>query len=399
MALLFIQMHEPALLRAFVIIFGSIVAATTWSPRPQSISLVLMALTSFLLFCYRRGKKTLPWLIPIFILWSNLHGGYILGLMLIALTAAGETLNHALPADEIHPLPWKRIAWLLPAGLACALVTLINPNGINIWLIPFNTISIHANEIISEWASPDFHNLMEQPLLWLLFATIAAIGLSKRSVDGVDLLELTWFAYMAFMARRNYGPFAIAVIPILSKYAWSSLTSIKEQTKFPSWLSPLEHKFRLANPSREFSHGIGRYINLSIIAFVAFAAVVKLFTVTKPDLVEAYETNLYPSEAIAYIQESSLPGNMVSEYNWGGYLTWYLRDYPVFLDSRTDLFGDEIIDQWITIVNANSGWQDIIDKWNIRIILLKADREIVQWLTAAGWQLRYQDDQAIVFSR
>ena len=54
---------------------------------------------------------------------------------------------------------------------------------------------------------------------------------------------------------------------------------------------------------------------------------------------------------------------MLNSYNWGGYFDWKLRDYPVFLDSRADLFGDEIIGQWLDVMNAREGWQGILDRW------------------------------------
>src|SRR5512139_2288703 len=95
MALVYVQMDASPLLRAFVIILASAVAAPVWSTRPQLVSLVLFALLAYLLYLYKWKQVDHLWLIiPIFILWSNLHGGYVLGLLLIASLIAGEVLNH-----------------------------------------------------------------------------------------------------------------------------------------------------------------------------------------------------------------------------------------------------------------------------------------------------------------
>jgi hypothetical protein len=90
---------------------------------------------------------------------------------------------------------------------------------------------------------------------------------------------------------------------------------------------------------------------------------------------------------------------MLSEYNWGGYLSWFARDYPVFVDGRTDLFGDEIINQWIQVIQGSQGWQAVLDKWNVRLILVQTDRPIVRLLGQNGWKQLYKDDQSILFSR
>ena len=45
-------------------------------------------------------------------------------------------------------------------------------------------------------------------------------------------------------------------------------------------------------------------------------------------------------------------GRSFSEYSWGGYLVWHLPEDKVFVDGRTDLFGDEIIGEWRQVVQA-----------------------------------------------
>jgi hypothetical protein len=90
---------------------------------------------------------------------------------------------------------------------------------------------------------------------------------------------------------------------------------------------------------------------------------------------------------------------MFNSYNWGGYLMWTLRDYPVFVDGRTDLYSDEIINQWLQVVNAKNGWQTVLDKWDINLILIEPTWPIVKVLPNAGWKIFYQDNTAVLFGR
>lgn len=110
--------------------------------------------------------------------------------------------------------------------------------------------------------------------------------------------------------------------------------------------------------------------------------------------------SLIPSkDSIAWIQENQPAGNMLNSYNWGGYLQWALPETPVFVDGRTDLYGNEIVMQWYAVTIVAEGWQDVLDEWNIQWIILEKDWPAVQALPLAGWQVSYQDDTTTILER
>ena len=90
---------------------------------------------------------------------------------------------------------------------------------------------------------------------------------------------------------------------------------------------------------------------------------------------------------------------MLNSYNWGGYLTWDLRDYPVFIDGRADLYGDEIIGQWWQIINATDEGFDLLDQWDVHFVLLEPDWPIVGALQNENWSVQYKDDISVVLTR
>jgi hypothetical protein len=71
----------------------------------------------------------------------------------------------------------------------------------------------------------------------------------------------------------------------------------------------------------------------------------------------------------------------------------------VFVDGRTDLYGDELLNQYLSVVNARAGWQDILDTWNIRVVFLDPSAPILQVLITQGWQVQYHDDQSVILLR
>jgi hypothetical protein len=402
-AFVYIQMEGPDLLKAFIMILSSAVVALVWSPRPEMASLVLMAVVGYLLYLFKWKKRNYLWLLPvIFILWGNLHGGYALGFILIGLMIAGEILNHILGFDNDETLNWKNIGWLGMWSGISVLALLVNPNGVHIWLAPFQTVGVNAlQRYVQEWASPDFHDIAQQPFLWLLFLLLTSVGLSGRRLDATDLLTVICFGYLAFVARRNFGPFAITAAPVVSRHLGTALSGWWARINIPG---SLVAKFKSGAESKGSGSGLQfirlqKFINLGLVAFLAFVAFSKLYVVNLPAFTDKTMEADYPVQAVEWLDTHHPQGNMLSEYNWGGYLSWFARDYPVFVDGRTDLFGDEIINQWIQVIQGSQGWQAVLDKWNVRLILVQTDRPIVRLLGQNGWKQLYKDDQSIVFSR
>lgn len=398
MVFVYLQMEGPGLLRAFVTVLAALMAAWVWSARPQVISLAMFAALAYVLYLYQwRGIDRL-WLVPVIMLvWSNLHGGYVLGGMLLFTTLGGELLNHALCWEDAEPMPWRKLWRLFLWSALAGVAVLVNPNGLDTWLIPFQTVGVKAlQQFISEWASPDFHDVAQQPMLWMMLGLLMAVGLSRRRLDGVDLLNVVVFGYAAFVARRNFGPFALVSAPVLSRHLWPMLSGWWQR------LAKLRQRLPFGDrlgTQKDLPLVVSKTINLMIVALIALVAFVKLYVVTQPSLVDAYLRAGSPVGAVNWIAEHHPQGRLFNSYNWGGYLIWALPEYPVFVDGRTDLYGDEIIGEWMRIVQADEGWQERLAHWQVNLILIEPDRPLVQALSEAGWVVLYQDEMSVVYGR
>src|SRR6202007_1063179 len=96
-------------------------------------------------------------MVPVFLLWSTLHSGFISGLGFMALIVVAEWLGHRLGWAGT-PAP-KRVRTVLFVWLACTAVSMINPNGPAILVYAFLTQGSGAQQsLILEWHSPDFHD-------------------------------------------------------------------------------------------------------------------------------------------------------------------------------------------------------------------------------------------------
>ena len=102
-SLLFVllQMEGSSILKAFLLIFAGVVSAPVWSPRPQTTSLLMLAAVSYVLFLFKRRGTNRLWALPLLMMiWSNLHGGYVLGFFLYGKCAGGRSFESSAGIPE-----------------------------------------------------------------------------------------------------------------------------------------------------------------------------------------------------------------------------------------------------------------------------------------------------------
>ena len=119
----------PACVRAGAVLLGAATVALTASAAPALASLGLAAAAVLILQRWRERGGRGVWALPVLLaLWANLAGGFVLGLVLIALTLAGEALRAALGQQT-----WGAVGTLALVGVVCAGAVLLNPYGLGVW--------------------------------------------------------------------------------------------------------------------------------------------------------------------------------------------------------------------------------------------------------------------------
>ena len=387
-AFVYVQMAGGPFLRAFIIVLAATASSVIWSPRPQMLSFALLGVTGYIVYLFKWRRLNRLWvLIPLFALWGNVHGGYALGLMLIGCVMVGETLNRVTGRTRLpEVLAWREIGLLSGVGVLCGLALLVNPYTFGTWMLPFRTVGIKTLQgFIQEWASPDFHNLYEQPVLWLLFALLTVTGLARRRWDWSDLIVVLVFGYSAFLARRNIAPLALVIAPVLSRRAQLVVESVSAQIQLP------------ALARKDLKPGLSSVLNGLIVILVALAALLKCGVALSPQMIDKAQQQIAPVRAVEWIKQNHVAGPMFNSYNWGGYLVWALPQEPVFVDGRTDVYA-EFLPQYVQVMFIRPGWQDVLNRYGVRLVLVERESLLSTMLaTQPGWQLVYGDDQATVF--
>ena len=393
-------MRGGVFLKAFVLILAATVSGVYWAARPYLVTFLLAAVFLWLLENYRwhrdaKSIRGLWWLPVLMVVWANTHGGFAVGFLIWGVYLTGELVHWVrggfgarflgIPdrARDAQPnLLRLSLIGVLMVGAVC-----INPAGPSMLLYPFKTVGIGSlQDFIQEWQSPNFHDLNVQPFAWLLFALLGVIGASRRRLALTDFLLVSGFAYMGLLAARNVALFALVAPLVITRHADSLIQNLSRVLPF---------KFSIqSSPNR-----LQNIINYSILVLLALAVLAKVSLIYPLAVNQEHFEETLPVQAVETIRSLKPPGQLFNSYNYGGYLVWALPEYPVFIDGRTDLYNDELIDQWLQVMRAEDGWQDVLNEWDVQLVLVEPDMPIVDKLIQQGWSKLYRDDLAAVYEK
>jgi hypothetical protein len=378
---------SPFPLPLIIILLAALAIAPVWTPRPQIFSFLLLAVLDYGLDHQNGFLLRRPWiLLPLFILWANVHGGFIWGFLLLVAFILGSGIDTVMKRE--NPIPSRTLALLSTWTLISALGIALNPNGLSLWKLPFYTVGVSIRSI-TEWSSPDFHQIGLHPILWMVFLLIVGFANTRIPVRWTNTLKVIGFSYMAFISQRSIGPFVIVAAPVII----DSLGPLWEEITIT--IAGLSSKLAKSEAAKPIPKPVALTINILLLSIFAFTTFERAMFVSSMQEVH----NGLPLKAVHWLRENQPEGRMFNAYNWGGYLQWELPEYPVYIDGRADLYGEQLIDNWWKVVNAQKDAMSILETWQVRFVLLEPGWPILEKLAENGWQVLYQDETAVIMRR
>lgn len=373
-----------------VVLLGALAAGPTWNVRPQIFSFLFAGVFLKLLedFQVRRIRHSIWWLVPLMVLWVNMHAGFAVGIAIILVFIAGMVVDSIFRRKPFTKI-WQRIRLLIAVFVACLAVISVNPSGLLIYTYPFETLTSPAMmKFIEEWRSPNFHQLMFQPLALFVVAVLAALALSRKRISAVQLLLLLGTAWAMLRSARNVPFFVLVATPLLARHAWAWISA----QRFGQWLTKPEddtgnEKLKLV-------------LNILLLVIVPLALVVVRAqnVLAEQPTVEAEK---FPREAVDFLRSRNLPQPIYNEYHWGGYLIWRLYpNYRVFIDGRADVYGDAFFEEFMATHAGEKNWKENLSKHGVGTVLITPDCPLASLLREEStWENVFEDQQAVIFVR
>ena len=370
--------------------------------RPHVFSWLFTLLWAELLIRFTEGdRKAIYWLPALMLLWVNIHGGFILGVALTALFAAGAFWRYLAARDRTD----LRQLWSLVAvGFASLAVTLITPYGYQLHIHVYRYLSSnYLMNRIQEFASPNFHEAGIGYFECFLLLAIAGAALGWRRLRVNDLLLLLFAAHAGLYAGRNIPLAGILISLALCRpltEIFTSTTPTAERprfvTRFSSSCNAIAAELAVLEAQLR-----GHFVVLLVVLAVCVAACNggRLFGRQLMD--EQFSPTHFPVAATQFLAAHHVQDRTFSTDSWSGYLIYRLYPgFKVLVDDRHDFYGDAFIQQYVTSVAGAPGWQKLLDEQHANRALLPPDFALTSLLRQSPeWHVEYSDPVAVLFCR
>jgi hypothetical protein len=375
---------------------GLTVAGPTLGVRVQVMDLLLCSAVIWILWRYLAGASTrVLLLLPVVaVAFANLHAGWPLLFLLGGAVAVGETLDRLTGRRlDQPPLAWDRIGWLVLALAASAAVIPLNPNGIALYAYPLETSTIAAHRaFISEWQPPDPGTFIGQVFIgFVLVGVIPALLVGWRRMRLADAFVLVGLTVMAANAAR----FLLVVGPIGASVVVLYLAPVISRSRLGAWIAPTLAGMSTPRRAPRFST-----LNVVLAAVVIIAGLGVTLARISPAAQATATAEHMPVAAVDWILANNPGQRPFNQYSWGGYLGLRRPDEPVFIDGRSDIYGDAPIQEYAQVVRQQTALAPFLDRYAIDYVLFPSAGEFAHRMDATrGWQRAYDDELAAVWVR
>ncbi|MEM6884528.1 MAG: hypothetical protein AAF571_05800, partial [Verrucomicrobiota bacterium] len=360
--------------------------------RPHLFTYLFLLVTLWLLDRYYhkgRGLKSLWPLIPIVALWCNMHGGFVIGLLVIFLTFVGYLIEALLNREsEVR----SKIPPLMVTGIFCGLATLLNPYGWHLHLHILSYLNLECLQLWNEFQPPVLNDANIHLFLFkVLLISMLVLGLGGAGKTRWDeRVLLAFLLFYAFQSVRHVNLFVLMATPVLAGMLQHSMTqSLPEMARRGREMASLQAEGWLAGK-----------LTLLLIGMLWLGSVW-----AQPSWHAQRVSSHYLSPgAIDFItthqREIRRPFN---HNNLGGSLIYdFYPNLQIFMDDRADLFQDDFVfNTYLPISKAEPGWSERLLNMDTDALILNSDSPLARAATKEenSWKLGYQDSQNTIFLR
>ena len=343
-------------------------------PGPAYLSVLFFGIELLILLEARRSgsSRLLWWLVPLLLVWANLHMQFVYGVAVLLLFLGVIVVERSGQAQKLRVArAWEPVL----VAIAAALVTPYLWGG---YAAFFRTTFNSANTYLPDFQALGFRQPQDYILLLLAMSAFLVLGL-QRSRDVFQIGLLAGCLGLSFYSRRDIWLVTLAALAVIGE----ALTD-----------RPAEDSVsRKQAECRRVLFAAGAAVALAIVALAVRVP-------SSREALLAKTGQSYPVAACDYIRNHRLAQPLFNAYEWGGFLTWYLPEYPVAIDSRTDLYGGDTVAEYSKVMNADLRYTEFPPLADAQTILLPKGAIMASALGSVPvFKLAYSDDVAVVLTR
>jgi hypothetical protein len=358
------------------------------------------------------------WLLPpLMVVWVNVHGGFLLGFVLLGIYWCGAAWQWLrLKADRFEDVLRKiclarRVRVLTVIAFLSAAATLVNPYGLRLHVHIYHYLSNRfLMDHIDEFQSPNFHLVAQKCFAALLLLTLVALATQGRAAKGRTAkaraigasqgLVVLFAVYSGLYASRNIPVSSLLLVLVIGSSLSDAIQRLAEtQTRWRRF-APGGFSDRMCAIELRLRGHLWPVAAVVLACWIAWHG--GTLAGTKP-MDAHFDAKRFPVAAVDYLEkhdvQSDVQGPVASPDYWGGYLIYRL--YPrvrMVIDDRHDFYGEEFLKSYLRMVHVEPGWNDFLDQHQAQCVIVPKNSALANILAeTTGWQPIYSDDVASVF--
>ena len=379
--------HLFAALLVTLLSVGS--ASMHFLARPHVYTLVFVSVSMALIEADRRGvhPARIWWLVPITMLWTNLHGGFLILIAILGLTAVGSALEAWMQKPAGGSPEWSPALRWVKLTAACGGASLVNPYG---WGLHLHVVeylrSDWIRKVVQEFQSPTFRDENMLQFEALLFIGLIAAGTRLRQGQVTGALWILFLAYQSLSSVRHVPIFVAVAGPLIALELTSWWRAWSQEASKNSALGILNQMGNDLLPNFQRTS-----------AWCAIV-VVTLALVGKPiPWPTDFPEELFPTKLIHAHEQRILHSRVLTTDQWADYLIYLHPEQKVFVDGRSDFYGAQIGDQFLHVTSGAPDWEQILRQYRFDLVLIPKDIALAQLLrTQPEWREIGSDSKRVL---
>lgn len=355
--------------------------------RPHLFTLLLLPVSLWMVEADRRAGTRWVWaLIPVTALWTNLHGGFVVFLVCLALLVLGYAIETALGTPR-----WAQIRRYSVLLLGCSLASVVNPYGIQLHIHIYEYLRADwIKDIVQEFQAPTFRSEGQFQYEVLLLAGLIVIGFLLRRRMFVEALWILFLAHSSLTSVRHAPLYAAVAAPLIaweiSEWWRAGIVGLKKSSAGRI----------LYQMGSDLAPGFRR-TSIWPVLFLLVLAVLEAPVNWPRD----FPSDRFPTTIVHRHAGLIASGRLLTTDQWGDYIIYSF--YPrqkVYVDGRSDFYGEKLGQEYLHLLQGAYDWRAILDRNRFDVALLPVDWPLSSMLKLdPAWHVVEDDTKTVLFQR
>jgi len=345
--------------------------------RPQMLGYFFLVLTLIILERFRQGRWETLWLLPpVFLVWVNTHGSFVIGIFAVAVYGIAGFVE--IRRGGLYSVPWSpsqriRLGFVFLASLIALAIT---PYGTKLAAYPLDMAFLQPGVVanLQDWQPMPLNAPLGKLFLGLVVGFLLAqivLRCSWHLAEFTLFLAGTVAACLHVRFLLLFVPFCAPLLAVILSY----------------WIPPYQ--------PRKDKHTLNALLMTAIAV-----GIIRFFPSTEH--LKSRVAEHWPVKSVRYLKDHPPPQPMFNTYGYGGYMMYALDgQVKVFIDGRAEVYGHSgVLDDYLKIARLAPNALSLLTAYNVQSCLIGRDEPLATLLAASSqWQKIYADDMSVLFVR